>query len=361
MLSAYTKEEQLNLIFSSPSSSGKSYLALEIATLFPKEDLIKLSGASPTAFLHQNSNFDEKEDAYVTDLERKIIIFKDMPHYMLLEKMRSLLAKDEKESHTLITDKTSKGQIKTKKVIIKGYPSVIFASANYKMDEQEITRSILLSPEISEEKVKEALIESLKRQSDPENYFQDLNSNPKRQSLIERILAIKDAHIESIKIGQPNFLHDEFLKRLKFLSEKDMRDFKKVTALAKTLALLNCWNRNFEESNRSITAINEDIINAFMLWDEIRISQELGLSPYLLSFYEEFIWGISECGFIPVTRQDIQKAHFKKRGKQIPEWKLRQEILPMLEIAGVISQEQEEGSKRLKIIMAIYDPGKKGI
>ena len=57
MLSAYTEDSQLNLSFNAPSSSGKSFIPTEIASLFPSEDVIELGYASPTSFIHARSDF----------------------------------------------------------------------------------------------------------------------------------------------------------------------------------------------------------------------------------------------------------------------------------------------------------------
>ena len=51
-LSAYTEDSQFNLSFNAPSSSGKSFIPIEIAKLFPPEDVLELGYVSPTSFFH---------------------------------------------------------------------------------------------------------------------------------------------------------------------------------------------------------------------------------------------------------------------------------------------------------------------
>ena len=53
MLSAFTESSQINVAFSAPSSSGKSYIPLEISKLFP--DVQTFGYASPTSFFHENT------------------------------------------------------------------------------------------------------------------------------------------------------------------------------------------------------------------------------------------------------------------------------------------------------------------
>jgi len=62
-----------------------------------------------------------------------------------------------------ITDKTQKFGLKTKNVLLRGYPSVIFCTAGLKIDEQEATRFLLLSPEINQEKSEKQSTKKLKK------------------------------------------------------------------------------------------------------------------------------------------------------------------------------------------------------
>jgi len=67
-LSAYTEDSQFNLSFNAPSSSGKSFIPIEIANLFPPEDVIKLGYVSPTSFFHSTSEYNEETEEYLVDL-----------------------------------------------------------------------------------------------------------------------------------------------------------------------------------------------------------------------------------------------------------------------------------------------------
>jgi len=55
MVQNYTFEDQQNIMFSAPSATGKSYIALEVAKYFPKEDVDKKGYTSRRAFFHMNS------------------------------------------------------------------------------------------------------------------------------------------------------------------------------------------------------------------------------------------------------------------------------------------------------------------
>src|SRR3989338_5168242 len=160
-LSAFTEDAQFNVSFNSPSSTGKSYIALEVSKLFPNEDVIKLGNCSKTAFFHEQGSYNKETNEITIDLSRKILIFTDMPHVGLLEGLRSFLSHDEKIMRSKITDKNQKGGNRTKTVALKGYPSVIFCTAVLRMDQQEQTRFILLSPEVNQEKIKAGITNTI--------------------------------------------------------------------------------------------------------------------------------------------------------------------------------------------------------
>ena len=61
-LAAYTEDSQFNVSFRAPSSTGKSYIPLEIAQYFPPEDVVMVAYSSPTAFFHDSGEWDEDEN-----------------------------------------------------------------------------------------------------------------------------------------------------------------------------------------------------------------------------------------------------------------------------------------------------------
>jgi len=347
-LLTYTEDSQINVSFNAPSSSGKSYLAIEISKLFPGEDIIELAYASPTSFFHTSSYYDKDRKLSIIDLSRKILIFLDMPHTSLLEHLRPLLSHDKKEIRVKITDKNNKTGIKAKDIAILGYPSVLFCSASFKYDEQELTRFILLSPETSQEKIREAVLEKIKKESNPGEYYKQLNSNPLRNDLIERIGAIKKENIQEILIGNKDRLEKKFFERNKVMKPRHSRDIQRISSLSKAFALLNLWTR---KRNGSILETNdEDIENAYRIWDEISVAQDLGLPPYILNLYKEVIVPAYEEKGTGLTRQDILAKHFIVYSRHIQDWQLRQELLPKMEISGVIYQEPDPSDRRKVLV-----------
>jgi len=51
-----------------------------------------------------------------------------------------------------------------------------------------------------------------------------------------------------------------------------------------------------------------------------------------------------------LSRQEIMKKHFEVYGRFLPDWQLRQWIIPMLETSGLITQEADSFDKRKILI-----------
>jgi hypothetical protein len=357
MLSAYTESSQFNISFNAPSSTGKSYIPLEISNLFPKEDLIKLSNVSPTAFYHEQGEYEQETNTMTIDLSRKIIIFLDQPNAQLLQRLRSLFSHDEKIIQAKITDKIQKGGMRTKTVIIIGFPSVVFCSAGLRIDEQEGTRFLLLSPEMSQEKLREGISAAINKEADNDGFKVWLEQKPDRTLLKERICAIKMEGITEINIADSKHIEEKFLKDNKSLKPRHQRDIKRLLGFVKTFALLNVWWRDRKGS--VLTTNNEDTTAAFVLWDKLAPSQDLNLPPYILNLFNEIIlpaWQEKkdrekdefskpedECGLM---LKEIVEKHYTAYGRRLDINKLRREILSMLEVAGLVRMEPDPNDKR---------------
>jgi hypothetical protein len=368
-LSAYTENAQFNISYNAPSSTGKSYIPTEIARLFPEEDVIELAYCSPTAFFHEGvdevSKWDKEQRMSIVDLSRKILIFLDQPHNDLLARLRPLFSHDKKEIKQKITDKNQKYGLKTKNVLLIGYPSVIFCTAGLKIDEQEATRFLLLSPQVNQEKIRQGILESVKKEADAESYKDWLEENPERKLLKQRIRAIKQAKISDIKIAGHQKMVERFLDKNKMLKPRHQRDIKRLVSIIKSFALINLWWR--ERDGKTITANEDDIQQAFKIWDVISESQELNLPPYIYNLYQEVIlraWEekkainngdlMEAAAMVGLTRQELTLKHREVYGRPLDTNKLRWEILPMLEAAGLIMQETDPDDRRK---MLIYPTG----
>ncbi|MCS7123531.1 MAG: hypothetical protein RMJ17_03095 [Candidatus Aenigmarchaeota archaeon] len=282
MLTTYTEEAQINVSFRAPSSTGKSYIPIELSQYFPPEDVIMIAYSSPTSFYHDTGNWDNEKQAIIINLERKILIFLDQPHDELLRRLRPLLSHDQKELLYKITDKREKKGLRTKNVIIRGFPSVIFCTGSLKIDEQEATRNFILSPETSSEKIREGIYLKALKKGNPIAFKEYLEQFPEREFLKERIKEIKKANIKHIIVENVDDIVNEFQRRYPKLKPRHQRDIERLISLIQALALLNLWYRKIVDGN--LYANEEDVKVAFQLFDQIAESQELGIPPFIYKF-----------------------------------------------------------------------------
>jgi hypothetical protein len=348
MLLAQTEDDQINIAFQAESSSGKSYIPIELSQYFPEEEQRISSYTSPQAFFHEKGSYDKERDATIVDFEHKIIVFLDQPHYQLLERLRPILSHDKKELTHKIVDKVGRGKMVTKHVIVRGYPSVIFCTTKLNPDEQEKTRLILLSPSVDQEKLKESLKVLALRKSDPEKYWTKLESDPKRQWLIARVKAIRKTGLRNIVIPDPDLIYQRYHKEHPFFKSRDQRDLPRVISLIKFHALLNCLHRNFRDYD-TIEASDEDIEVGFALYNTIAEPNEHGLSPSTWNFYKNVIKPLLNADK-GTSRKEIQEQHYSIYRKPISAEALRREILPELESAGLILQEPDPDDKRKSLV-----------
>lgn len=345
MLSAYTEDSQLNVSFNAPSSTGKTYIPTQVAQYFPDADVRQFGGASPTAFFHDNASFDKERDCYVTDLERKILIFLEQPNPKLQENLRPVLSHDKKEISYKITDKNQKGSNRAKNIIIRGFPATIFCSAGMRLDEQEATRAILLSPETSIEKVREGVHMATLRNANKAEFLAEIEASPERQQLKDRVLAIKQEHVDDIVVPNPTIIESRFLSTVQSAKPRHQRDVSHLLSIIKCITLLNVWHRRDENGN--VVSAQSDIDQGFEVWQKINKSQELNLPPYTYEFYKKYIVPIYEAknadrdpksksvdDYIGVSRKEIIHRHFELEGSLPNDDILRRQILPMLEMQG---------------------------
>jgi len=417
MLMNYSGDDQQNILFNAPSSTGKSYIALEIAKLFPSENVDKKGYTSPTAFFHvmgklcrltgepledRNAYIDSKlkewekdhprpstedyenksaeaikrrhalsewkthrkaeyyrvkeewdgiEKIYVVSLEKRILIFKDQPHDRVLQVLRSMLSHDEKVLEVDITDKTKEGGHRTKKIRVIGYPTVVFCSASFSLNEQERTRFWILSPDMSQDKLKDSLKLQVKRLRDKEKFETELNVNEKRALLIRRIQAIKASNIHQIII--PESLADDLLTWFtegRDLSARDQRDFPRLIDLVKAHALFQMFQRTRTSDNCSVIASQEDVDVAKKLLDNVLKANRLGLPPYVYKFFFESLKpSITSAGMDRESFSRLYYAQFKERLGE----KARKLLIDLLKDAGLIEEAPDPADKRK---MKIYIP-----
>ncbi|MFH1220692.1 MAG: hypothetical protein V1694_09615 [Candidatus Eisenbacteria bacterium] len=267
-----------------------------------------------------------------------------------------MLSHDQKEICVKITDKREKQGLRTKNAVLRGYPSVIFCTAGLKVDEQEATRFILLSPETTQVKIRLGIEEAVAKEADPEGYFERLNKDPRRQLLIRRIEAIREERISAVRIPDADTVRERFLSKCKILKPRYQRDVKRVFSLVKSHAVLNLWHRESPGDLHTIVATQEDIEAGLRIWEEIALCQELNIPPYIFQLFTDVIVPCYKERGRGLTRKDILQTHYRAFQRPLPRWVLDKEIIPMLEMAGLITLETDPDDARLRLIVPVL-PG----
>lgn len=348
-LLAQTSEDQINIAFQAESSSGKSYIPLEICGYFPVEEVLIYGYVSPTAFFYgaAGREWDKESKVWRVDLERKIMIFLDQPHWKLMERLRPILSHDQKEITHSSTDKAEKRGLKANPVIIRGFPTVFFCTTKPALGDQEKTRLWLLSPEVSSEKIREVLHLLAQKHGNTRDFRKWVDSHPKRIWLKERIRLIRKTGIRNIIIPNTSKLAERFIKTHRYSAPRQLRDLPRLISLIKFHALLNVFNRE-RIDEETILAKEEDIEAGFRLYSMTAESNELGLSPEIYRIFKEVIQPI--CKDIGVTRREILIQYHRVYHRPLNPRRLRDEILPALEAAGLIRQESNPNDQRERLV-----------
>jgi len=352
MLLTYTEEDQINIGFLAESSTGKSYIPLEISQYFPVEDVMETGYASPTAFFHDYSSFrkDMKgKQRFLVDLHQKILIFMDQPHDQLLQRLRPILSHDKKVIPLMITDRNKNKNLRTKRIDIQGYPTVIFASARFGMSDQEKTRLLLLSPEASQEKLHESISLKIAKESNRDEFRASLRKDSMRAELVQRVIEVKSAHIKQIIVSselQKELTRRFFTKHDK-LAPRHQRDVSRLLALIKGHALLNFRLRKNADS--CIEVLPEDVEAGFTLYEKVSEANELGLSPELYEIFQKLTpymkeFPMNEEGITIVDYQNFYEQDFFRK----LNYDIARETLKTFVSMGLITEFVDPNDRRTK-------------
>ena len=275
------------------------------------------------------------------------MIFVEQPDTKLQENLRALLSHDDKKIPFAITNKGKKGENTAIEGFMLGFPSTFFCSANMLVDEQEQTRCLIISPEVSREKVFAGLCTCLSKSCNKDAYNAKISSNELRNKLIERILYIKSLHVDSINIGEEdsNYLMAKFLMTHKHYRAKDQRGISHFISLVKAMALLNA---PFRTVDGKIIATKKDVDEVMKLWTPLCESEIYGISPQVYEFYKKYILAAyykknkERTIKKGVTYKEIYKEYYILNSCYPNAECVRKQYIPALEIASLISYERDK-------------------
>jgi hypothetical protein len=380
-LSAYTPEP-INLFLRGESSTGKTYNVVESLKYFPKEDIWLLGGLSKTALVHsygvlvdkngdlilpshkpdKEASEEEKEawrnrlrdSYYLVDLTGKILVFLDAPNLDTFMALRPILSHDAHEISYRFTDKTSKGQLQTQHVVIRGWPSTVFCSTAEKYVQDLATRSLTTTPETVQDKIREANAVTGRKSASPWSFENDFDF-----MLLEGYIRFLKNQLENLKIVIP--YGKEFALNFPCILPRSMRDFKHILSLIKVLAFFYFAQRptlilkektdTGEVEQYYVIAVREDYEFVMEIWNEIRESTETSASKHVLTFFHEVAEEISKSKteFLVQDLTDLWNSKFqdRKSSHTIRKW------VDFLCDVGYLTKQPDPNDKRqnrLKII-----------
>ena len=393
-ISTYTKNP-INIGIEAPPSEGKTYSAVETLKLFPK-DVLFLGDLSPKALIHENGelvddNFvsikteitalenkiEETEDKkekkklkseidkiyakskYLVDLSNKILLFVESPHVNTWKVLRPILSHDVSVTTYKITDKIN-GKLKTKTVLIKGWPAVIYTKAEKDDDriwDQIKSRFIIVSPNMSVEKYKASMKVSSQRQLTPKTP-ESLKKSSKAVSLSRNYITVLKYQINlmmrpynQIFEENPECIKDitmfwcpfqeQLIKLFPTNNGQNMRDFNTFLNIMKMSALLNLLNRPIIQSgrNRYIVITNDDFQIAKKIFNRGTVKIKNG--QQLLDFYEKVLlplWNEKADSENDDLRVKEIKIYCNEHYRELTEQTIRENYLKPLKEKGFVSE-----------------------
>jgi len=321
----------INLFLKGKSGIGKTYGAMEIIKYFPKENVMLLGGISPKAIVHsygvlidEADNEIGLEDApgkegtkeerqawrrklgnarYLVDLRGKILVFLEAPHLDTFSVLRPILSHDNFEISFKTVD--TKSGLKTKHVVLRGWPATIFCTTSEQYLEDLATRSLTITPETDFGKYKDGvrLIGEIKAL--PAKF--DLNRDFD-YTLICGFICSLSMQFSNYKVIIP--YGRELAEKYPTRFARSMRDFKHFCALIKATAMFHFCQRPVliieeqrpvasktkdvqhdyvTDKSQRILASLEDLYLVEKLWKTIQETTETGLPGHILEFFHKAV------------------------------------------------------------------------
>jgi len=217
------------------------------------------------------------------------------------------------------------------------------------LDSQERTRAFLLAISDDPEKIQDTIRLYGERDKDRAKFDAQVDADPERQWLKKRIEAIRDLHVRYVEVPFADELANQWIQEHPNLKPRDQRDFPRLLATVKGIALLNAHHRGLDEKH-DITATQEDAEEAKRLYAEIATSNELGLSAHTYELLAAVIYPLTRDGSNP-TRRDIQGSYFKLKKRSLSQTWLALELENLTSV-GLIVEDQTSKPYRYSITEA---------
>ena len=263
----------ISVIALGEAGSGKSHIEEVALSLIPKEFVVNEKNITANALFRR-----AEEDAYFYD--GKIVNYGDMggsndQNYM--EESKNLMKELQSEGYLCkpLSDQVD-GEWMVKELELIGRPCLTYTTVpNYQFDEQELSRSIFITPRTDNKKEFNERNISLEFKGKSHKY---LNKMMREAEQIPYMVYVLRNLMEEIEIINPYVqIVINFLNNSKYYK----RDFPKYNNLLKVITVMNYYHKTVyesEEGNVIYTSI-EDVQLFLSLLDNYRLSISENLSP----------------------------------------------------------------------------------
>lgn len=358
-MSAYL-DKPLTTSFKGISGVGKTINVIEASMYFSKEDIMFLGGLSPKALIHQHGTlmddknipilpehkpekplrrrfqrgdegtqeYDEACQCYRTEiddwnirlrnsyrlirLDNKILIFLESPSEETYRMLFPILSHDvERIEYKWVEEMI------TKRAIIQGFPAAIFLSTEQKYMEELSTRSLTVTPESEEGKIKDAMKLSNIQVAFPWKY----ENVPQSTKIIrEVILRIRDKFVsENYNVVIPfTDLYEIFSSEI----VRDMRDFKHFLRFLQSLTTFYVFQRpilRIKERSYVLSSI-DDVVMALCMYSQIYETTRTGIEENILKFYNEIVMTQSSWHLSDLVEKYNEVHKRKVSSKSVGAW-----------------------------------------
>lgn len=330
-------EHPINEALFGRDSIGKTHVSVNSARALDMKGryLWYLGGVSPTALIHDYSEYDKTRGARIINLSGTVLLFLEPPHPETWARLKPILSHDKEEIWFRITDRTKGGQLRTVKSIIKGWPAVIQCAAvsGYKGGEYS-ARFLTSTPEISRDKTREGSGKTARKYEKPWEYMYDkaeLRAWNAAYDILHRMMPIR------VAIPYAQLLHKHLIIR----GPETMRIFDYFCRLIIANAALYCRQRQVDERGY-INATIEDLKSVHDDFKAIATTTYLGISNDALCLHRQI------AGKTDLTFEDIANAAREAFGADTAEHTLRELYVKRLVEVGLLREKADSEDKRRK-------------
>lgn len=314
------------------SSIGKTFLVTRVAKLFPDEMKIIRKGFSEMAVWNKARPIKGVEDRRIWNLWGKIlVILEEETAEEFLEQFRPVLSHDEKKITYEVTNTESQSR-ETLKIDILGWPAYIGMRVGGKMDDQEETRAMKMTPDSGSAKYSKAVWWNARKRETPW-----LDEMRQAHTEIAKKMAEK---LDRYKVLIP--YREEIQKYFPTEEKRHMRDWNQFQALIEAMTVLHQRQRpRVEIEGEEYLISHPDDVKAVVMIARDSLAETLhGLDSRLRKFWKH----LSERGRVS-GYNGLMEEYERCFGESASKSTIREQYIEPLEDIGMIKISQGKGSR----------------